>query len=1290
MNRSRQNGVALVITLIMLSVVTFMAVTFLALSRRERNSVAVTASQTTASLMSEMALARVQGELATRVLDRMITYGATNAISNLLTCDLMVSTNLIDPRGFNANITDPTQVLANVNYDYDTSGKPLDATKRAANIARLKYDARPPVYFSKGTNGALEFRYYVDLNRNGLFDTNGYLPVRDKYGHTIPGTNNTIISNYFVGDPEWIGVLQYPTAPHSATNPFIGRLAWIALPSGKSLDINYIHNRALEPKMATPVPDRFARNQGVGTWELNLAAFLRDLNTNQWAAYDTNLNTPRVDPASSNANSIVAYRYNNNLSTLPNIIDQFQREANNSYNNPNLAAIGLTLQRDYYDAYGSGPRMTGVQALTADPDTTQKQKQAWPGGDNTNNFYDIQELLDLTKFSASDVNRMRGTFNNSASTYDRYTYYRLLAQLGVDSSSGLQGKMNLNYANDASGLTTNYQAWTPLGFFTNAAARLLSTQPELSFIRYPDYFYPYLGITNIPVYPTNYYTPAVHRLLQVAANIYDASTNYIKGNRNLTNLPSVFRPVFRRTNDMVVIAGYVEETGTNFLLNSRWIDLASDDATYGRRYIANKSKDPVSNVLAYGVPVIFGAKKGLPNFNEFSMQTAVQVTRKLEFVKNYGVTRPRLTNQLFLVGVSNAFGLEAWNSYTQAYPRNLQMTIKVGFDMVMTTNSSSSVSTPVAIFKQSNPYYGSNYYFTNIAAKTWQGKEFRVPLNTNTVFLSNMVYTIKGNQFQTLSNLAGGFEYNPTFTIPSLELTVRARLLYYVVDTEAQRVVDLVMLDNLGTTIDVTKQLIGNTNNLGEVGIEGSFWRTNLLNTGKPEGVQNQIAFSLGEQTSEGKTSDSAWVNVNADAAAGDSKDKAIDLFRVFVGLAPKLYQYQQMQQELGNSTSHQAPFSPARKLYQNSRWQVNDPLVHYLVEDLIDLDKTNSNDNVQYVVPITRVTTNSNLGAMNRRYRPWGGNPNLSGDTFATDISVKDSMIKQSDDWAFPTNKFPNVGWLGRVHRGTPWQTIYLKSAVVATQDWAHLAGPAKAHAVSLNDFTMPVGISNTLGSYNALWMGNYFTHPTNDWRILDLFTTALNDNASRGRLSVNQTNLAAWSAVLSGVSVLTNTTQTAWSRLSGGPSTNGVGEYIIQPNSAQLKAIVTNINQTRLEKKPGEMFHYLGEVLSAPALTVQSPFLSITNLQGNVNVSDEVIERIPQQVLSLLKSDEPRVTVYTFGQTLSPAPNSRLLSGANRGLCTNYQVIGEVVAKHVLRLDGTAEHPTVVRERFQYLPND
>jgi hypothetical protein len=93
----------------------------------------------------------------------------------------------------------------------------------------------------------------------------------------------------------------------------------------------------------------------------------------------------------------------------------------------------------------------------------------------------------------------------------------------------------------------------PLGFFTNLASRLL--QSELN-----------LNLTRIQIYPTNQYTPAVHRLLQVTANILDATTN--RFNTNYPFLPSVFRPVFANENGNVYIAGFVDETNTFFLTNT--------------------------------------------------------------------------------------------------------------------------------------------------------------------------------------------------------------------------------------------------------------------------------------------------------------------------------------------------------------------------------------------------------------------------------------------------------------------------------------------------------------------------------------------------------------------------------------------------------------------------------------------------------------------------------------------------------------------------------------------------
>src|SRR5262249_5420183 len=124
--------------------------------------------------------------------------------------------------------------------------------------------------------------------------------------------------------------------------------------------------------------------------------------------------------------------------------------------------------------------------------------------------------------------------------------------------------------------------------------------------------------------------------------------------------------------------------------------------------------------------------------------------------------------------------------------------------------------------------------------------------------------------------------------------------------------------------------------------------------------------------------------------------------------------------------------------LYVTTSWQANDPLVHYTTGDLLDLQRQGTN----------RVAPNNtfsqlkilNIGRVNDRYEPWGGNQ-LSGSSSPTKTAVqlKDPLVTRSDDWDFPTNRFPNIGWLGRVHRGTPWQTVYLKP-FVGSNDWLNL----------------------------------------------------------------------------------------------------------------------------------------------------------------------------------------------------------------------------------------------------------
>jgi hypothetical protein len=316
-------------------------------------------------------------------------------------------------------------------------------------------------------------------------------------------------------------------------------------------------------------------------------------------------------------------------------------------------------------------------------------------------------------------------------------------------------------------------------------------------------------------------------------------------------------------------------------------------------------------------------------------------------------------------------------------------------------------------------------------------------------------------------------------------------------------------------------------------------------------------------------------------------------------------------------------------------------------------------------------------LGNVNDRYQPWGLNSQLAEldnvSTNNSDLAFKDPLMWQPDNWNFPANKFPTVGWLGRVHRGTPWQTVYLKAsdilgeiqnrAYIGTNTWAQWTGDTQ------------------------LTYGQYFdaanTAPIRDRLLFDLFTTAFNDNATRGTLSVNQTNLAAWSALFSGVVVLTNTTVIrvppsqlvsptfAWTNISpAGPA----------GNNSQLGQLVAGINARRAAFTNADglagTFEHVGDILSTRQFTEQSPFLYWNNsAQQQAGISDEMYEWLPQQTMSLLRcTGSPRYVIYCYGQALKPAPNGIYTgSGQFFGMVTNYQIVSEIATRAVVRFNSS-----------------
>src|SRR5262249_37644168 len=143
------------------------------------------------------------------------------------------------------------------------------------------------------------------------------------------------------------------------------------------------------------------------------------------------------------------------------------------------------------------------------------------------------------------------------------------------------------------------------------------------------------------------------------------------------------------------------------------------------------SAAPGADVIFFGFPLVVGAKRGFPNFNEFAMQTRVLVSRLLEFRRAAGDTIGPVieTNQMYVIGISNVAGIESWNSYSNPYPRNLQLIVVADLTAVLTNE--------VGAILLTNRVFSFNV--TNIGSNTWLGwtnayqppSGFLVPLTTN-------------------------------------------------------------------------------------------------------------------------------------------------------------------------------------------------------------------------------------------------------------------------------------------------------------------------------------------------------------------------------------------------------------------------------------------------------------------------------------------------------------------------------------------------------------------------------
>ncbi|HEY1661483.1 MAG TPA: hypothetical protein VGI03_03625 [Verrucomicrobiae bacterium] len=753
-----------------------------------------------------------------------------------------------------------------------------------------------------------------------------------------------------------------------------------------------------------------------------------------------------------------------------------------------------------------------------------------------------------------------------------------------------------------------------------------------------------MNLTQIEIYPTNQYTPAVHRLLQVTANIYDAtSTNHF---------PAVFRPLFN-----------VDAFGDVYLIGYTNVPCVSDPSQLSAPIEAvtlattpNLPAVVVTNV--YNVPWIIAARKGFPTFNEFVGENMVGFTRRLQFTRNTSGAMPNQllpilqTNQMYLLSVSSSGGLDFWNSYTNNFTDPVTVAYRVITFLSLTNSDASAAGDPGGVVP-SVPWPLGYFSSSSVSFSGWPGtgqwiggqpntNSFYIPMNFVAFSeLSNAVYRtpyasvaagtlpsgfsapslVWTNYFNNVGQqMLAIFETNvpagQQFYVPQWGLLTTNQLQVYILDKDSSgtnHVIDYVNLDQSGSQ-DLNNEIFSDDGNAVE---PQGIWNTNIdVKRGIPWGIYNQINISKGLESIP--TEDGTWQGDPEASTYGSSIQAQQADFAAFFfpyGATATVNDSYGMGSASNLDATVQAPYAPTRYAVGYTVWVANDPLVHYTTTDLKPRLAMNIfseyNNSISNVPP--PVSKTFQLGQLSYDYSPWGGNPFILANSpqsvpppQAIALMQQDSLIYSSDDWDFPTNQMLNTSWLGRVHRGTPWQTIYLKSADILQE--VDVSGGVTNHGVDY--WQQWIRDANMADATNMA--------PVQDWNVVGILAAMFNTNNFTSLVSVNDPNTNDWLDVLDGLMAVTNSTP---------------AEFLdISADSPQASTIVSAIQALRMNQ-PAGYFLNLGDILATPQLSMQSPFL---DLAATSNITDEEYEAIPSQLLSLLRVDSVGTAVSASGQVV------------------------------------------------------
>jgi hypothetical protein len=411
-------------------------------------------------------------------------------------------------------------------------------------------------------------------------------------------------------------------------------------------------------------------------------------------------------------------------------------------------------------------------------------------------------------------------------------------------------------------------------------------------------------------------------------------------------------------------------------------------------------------------------------------------------------------------------------------------------------------------------------------------------------------------------------------------------------------IIDHVLLGNLTYVTDLT-DLIATTPSGAGSAFE-YLWEAHPLPTAPTKltgraGVMQQINISLG---SEGNDPSGEWI------AYGRFNPSNVEA---------AIAQFQQFYFAATNGFAT-VPFTPIAQLRIPMSWQANDPLVNDLAEVLLDRERSGRPDYLR--PPVTHPPASlENIGGVNRRYRPWPLNFGAgSTDPNAFNPTLKDPLVRVADDWDFPTGLPLSIENLGRIHRGTPWQTLYLKSSDLGLTNL--VATPA--------EFAENPGALARWANWSGVASANdaFYTRPVRDWSVVASLMPLLNTNRLHDLLSVNEPDEAPWRAMLEGLTVWTNVT-TDSQLISGLNPAPIFDPLVLNSDSDPAATVAAAIAPVRM-MQPGQVFFHLGQVLAVGELSLFAPWLNRSSeLQLKLGLTDAAYEALPAQLLSRIRSD-------------------------------------------------------------------